>query len=266
MSDEDIHETPATFRPAHLPIISFPTPFQSEESTCESDSPFDTESLSHTSTPTTPSTPSTYLGTYFSYIGLSSQTSEEQVFATPSKPKRKRYVRKLKYNLQKGNTLAVKHKFTGQESAKVALPSSYFYKDLRFEKERETFDVKIYSDGKYYQKELKPASCNQIMILANSAQVINQLNCPDRACRGSLHLYEHLLQDGLQKFLLLKFSMSHEVDAEFPASSPIGFPAKSCVNNNSLCPWSKRIERTLRPRCTQNISKLGGFQTNMLYT
>ena len=180
-------------RPADLPIISFPSPFQSEESSSESDSPFETESPSQTSTPTAPSTPSTYLGTSFSYIALSSQTSEEQVFATPSKPKRKRYVRKPKYNLQKGNTLAVKYKFTGQESVKEVRPSSYFYKDLRFEKERETFDVKIYSNEKDYHKELRPASGNQIMNLAILAQVFNQLNCPDRACRGSLHLLRALI-------------------------------------------------------------------------
>ena len=77
-------------------------------------------------------------------------------------------------------------------------------------------------------------SGNQIMNLAILAQVFIQLNCPNKACRGRLHLYEHPLQDGLQKFLLLKCGICHKIAAEFPASSPIGLPAEACVNNTAL--------------------------------
>ena len=105
---------------------------------------------------------------------------------------------------------------------------------MRFQKERKTYDVKLSSDGKDYEKELRPACGNQIINLAILAQVFIQLNCPNKACKGRLHLYEHVLQDGLQKFLLVKCGICNRITAEFPASLPIGVPAEVCVNNKSL--------------------------------
>ena len=231
VSDEDIPEPIEAFRSADLPIIFNPSPFQSENSSSESDTPLESES---TSAPTTPCTPSTSLGTSFSFCGLSSQTSEEELFVTPSKPKRKKYVRKPKYNLRKGHPLYVKHTHIGKEPFKVVRPSTYLYKDVRFQQERKTYDVKLSSDQKEYLKELTPASGNQIINLAILAQVFTQLNCSDKACKGRLHLYEHILPDGLQKFLLIKCALCHIIAAEFPASLPIGIPAEACVNNNSV--------------------------------
>ena len=113
-------------------------------------------------------------------------------------------------------------------------PSSYLYHDVRFQKERDTYNVILSSDGTEFQKELRPASGNQIMNLAILAQVFGHLNCTDKSCRGRLHLYEQLLQDGLQKFLIIKCGMCHKIAAEFPASLPIGFPAEACVNNKAI--------------------------------
>ena len=236
-SDEEIQEPIEVFRSADLPILTNPSPFNSEESSSESDTPYEIDSLSRPSTPstpTTPSTPSTSLGTSFSFIGLSSQTSEEEVFVTPSKPKRKKYVRKPKYNIRKGHTLFVKPTHIGKKTFKVSRPSSYLYKDVRFQIERKTYDVKLSSDGKEYEKLLRPASGNQIINLAILAQVLIQMNCSDKACKGRLHLYEHILQDGLQKFLLVKCGICHRITAEFPSSLPIGVPAEACLNNKSL--------------------------------
>ena len=163
-----------------------------------------------------------------------SQTSEEDLFATPSKPKRKKYTRKPKYNFRKGHTHAVKHTYTGKEPIKVVRPSTYLYRDVRFQQEKNTFDVKLSSDGRDYQKELRPASGNQIMNLFILAQVFLQLICPDKSCRGRMHLYEQLMQDGLQKFLLVKCGICHRIAAEFPASLPIRCSAEECINNKSL--------------------------------
>ena len=236
-SSEDVPEQIQTFRSAELPILSYPSPFHSEDSSSDSETPYEPEGLSQLSTPPTPATlatPSTALGTSFSLIGLSSQTSEEDLFATPSKPKRKKYTRKPKYNFRKGHTHAVKRTYTGKEPIKVVRPSTYLYRDVRFQKEKNTFDVKLSSDGKDYQKELRPASGNQIMNLSILAQVFLQLICPDKSCRGRMHLYEQLMQDGLQKFLLVKCGICHRIAAEFPASLPIGCSAEACINNKSL--------------------------------
>ena len=94
--------------------------------------------------------------------------------------------------------------------------------------------MKLSPEGKDYQKELKPASSNQIMNLGILAQVFLQLICPDKSCRGRMHLYEQLLQDGLQKFLIVKCGICHRIAAEFPASLPIGCSAELCISNRSL--------------------------------
>ena len=54
------------------------------------------------------------------------------------------------------------------------------------------------------------------------------------SCKGKMRLYERLIEDGLQKFLLIKCDFCHNVVAEFPASLPIGVPAESCINNKSI--------------------------------
>ena len=77
-SDEEISEPIESFRSVDLPIISNPSPYDSEDSS-SSDSE-NTESPSTPSTPTTPALPATSLGASFSYVELSSPTSEDQLF------------------------------------------------------------------------------------------------------------------------------------------------------------------------------------------
>ena len=64
--------------------------------------------------------------------------------------------------------------------------------------------------------------------------VFAQLNCNDMLCIGRLKLYESLLQDGLQHFMVLKCTHCHNVVAEFPASLPISVFAVDSINNNSV--------------------------------
>ena len=94
-SDEDIPEPTESFRSADLPIISKPTTYDSDTlSSSESEYP---ESSTIRTTPTNPASPATSLGAAFSYVGLSSQTSNDQLFHTPQ-PKRKRLVKRKQYH------------------------------------------------------------------------------------------------------------------------------------------------------------------------
>ena len=109
-SDDEFVQNVERFWPADLPILLHQSPFQSEDSLSESDTlyPMPTHSRPSTpSTPTTPATPSESLGASFSSFGFSSKTSEEELFATPSKRKRKRYIRKNTHHFSKGNRIAV---------------------------------------------------------------------------------------------------------------------------------------------------------------
>ena len=74
------------------------------------------------------------------------------------------------------------------------------------------------------------AICNMEIL----SLIFGQLNCTDRSCSGRLRLYEMLLQDGLQKFLLLKCTHCHQVVAEFPATLPIGVSPIDAINNKSI--------------------------------
>ena len=145
-TDEEIHESTETFRPADLAIISIPSPFQTEEFASEVDLPitFDTESVSRLSTPSTPVTAP--LGTAFSYVGISSQTYEEEVLVTPSNSKKRKYVEKLSQYFQKGHLPFAKRSFESPKSARCKLerPVSALYKDIRFPRVLNTFDVKLF--------------------------------------------------------------------------------------------------------------------------
>ena len=233
-SEDEVPGQFERFRPADLPILLHPSPFQSEVSSSESDTPYPTPSPSRPSTPSTPVTPSASLGGSFSSFCLSSQTSEEEVFAIPSKPKKKRYVTKRRYKFPKGNTYSVRTRETGTESVKVVRPKSSLYKDVQFHPDKHQFDVKLSSDGVEYTQELRPVRGNQIMNLSILAKVFSLMICPDRKCHGRVHLYEHLLLDGLQKFLLVKCRVCHRIVAEFPASLQIGIPADACINNKHV--------------------------------
>ena len=59
---------------------------------CSDSSESSSGSETSQSRPTTPASPAMSLGASFSFFGLSSQTSEDQLFSTPQ-PKRKKYVK-----------------------------------------------------------------------------------------------------------------------------------------------------------------------------
>ena len=83
-------------------------------------------------------------------------------------------------------------------------------------------------------ENVSPATGNQIVNLGILNQVFSLFSCVDKTCQGKIKLYEQLVEDGLQKFLLIKCDYCHHVVAEFPASLPIGVPADSCINNKAI--------------------------------
>ena len=71
-------QSPPQYRAGALPKLMIPFPFQSEESSLDLGSGDETPS-----TPGTPSTPFSPLGSEFSFLAVSSQTSEDGEFASP---------------------------------------------------------------------------------------------------------------------------------------------------------------------------------------
>ena len=91
-------------------------------------------------------------------------------------------------------------------------------------------NIKLSGEGLEYSKNLSPATSNQIVNLSIISHVFSLLSCVDKTCKGKLHLYEQPLEDGLQKFLLIKCNYCHSV----VASLPIGVNAENCVNNKAI--------------------------------
>ena len=123
---------------------------------------------------------------------------------------------------------------SSSDTIKVFRPTSSLYRDIRFAKEAKAYNVKLRTGEKDYAKDLLPASGNQIVNLDILSHVFSLLRCVDKQCKGRIRFYEQLLEDGLQKFLLIKCDYCNLVVAQFPASLPIGVPADSCVNNKSI--------------------------------
>ena len=121
-SGEDLPETTKTFRSADLPFLSHPSPFNSSDSSSGSET--------SPSRPTTPASPATSLGASFPFVGLSSQTSEEQLFSTPQ-PKRKKYVKRRRpFQFKKGVTpffkITSKSPETGRDTVTVERPTTSY--------------------------------------------------------------------------------------------------------------------------------------------
>ena len=85
-SEDESHSLPQ-YRVGALPKLKIPSPFQYEESSLYLDTGSGGETPSKPGTPTTPLSP---IGSEFSHLAVSSQTSEGGDFAT-SRPRKKRF-------------------------------------------------------------------------------------------------------------------------------------------------------------------------------
>ena len=178
-SNREISEPIESFRSVDRPINSNPSPYDSEVSS-SSDSEY-TESPSTPSTPTTPASPATSLGASFSYVGLSSPTSEDQLFSTP-KPKKKRVVKRSNYNFKNGFApfYLRSTKSPGRERAKVVRPFGSLYDNIRFANETRVCNIKLSE----YSQNLIPATSNRILNQGILNHVFSLLSCVDKTCKG----------------------------------------------------------------------------------
>ena len=188
-SDEESPQVIHRFRYSDLPNISIPSPFQTEDSSSEFDTAFTSDSVSRTSPPSTPGTPSGTLETAFSFARLSSQTSEEDVFVTPSNPKRKKYTKKRLQQFQKGHVphLRTNTECSGHERVKVTRPKSALFNHTRFPREDKTFLVKLCTGVVSCKGE---SDCK----FGDLSEVLSLLFCTNKTCKGAHSCPEYQIQ------------------------------------------------------------------------
>ena len=117
---------------------------------------------------------------------------------------------------------------------KFERPRTAMFSDMLFPAPVGTYLIKTVSGEKAKMQDLIIPTGNTICNLEILSLVFTQLNCIDRSCPGRLKLYESVLQDGMQKFLLLKCTNCHKVAAEFPTILPISVSAVDTINNKSM--------------------------------
>ena len=236
-SEEDFEAQPCRFNIEDLPNLQIPSPFQSDFSECESPTSPASNVTSRPETTATPLSAGSSLGGEFSFIQISSQTSDG-VSGTPKPPRGKRYVKKRSGGYRKGQQQPPRScpisNSPHMKRHKVERPRTAMFSDMRFPAPVGTYKIKTVSGEKATMQDLIIPTGNTICNLEILSLVFTQLNCIDRSCSGRLKLYENVLQDGLQRFLLLKCTHCHKVAAEFPATLPIGVSAVDSINNKSM--------------------------------
>ena len=233
-SEDELEAQPSRFNIEDLPNIEIPSPFQSDSSEFESPTSPESNVASRPVTPATPLSPCSSIGGDFSFIQLSSQTSDG-ASGTPKPSRGKKYVKKRSTGYKKGRPPSCPIFESPQTKRyKVGRPKTPMFSDMRFPVPLGTYQIKTVSGEKSSLQDLKVPQGNAICNLEILSLVFSQLNCMDRSCNGRLKLYETLFEDGLQIFFLLKCTHCHRVAAEFPASLPIGVAAVDTINNKSI--------------------------------
>ena len=225
-SSDDEQQSPPQYRAGALPKLRIPSPFQSEESSLELESSGDETP----STPATPSTPLSPFGSEFSYLAVSSQTSEAGEFATP-RPRKKRFSKRRAHNLNRGPLFGRTSDASPSASpsvyskrSKICRPQSELFSDIHFPPAEKSYTVKTSNGGKIEEQELLVPRGNQIFNLEILANVFSLLECPNKSCNG---------RPRLQRFFLLKCYYCHTIIADFPAPLPIGASPDKCINTRT---------------------------------
>ena len=117
---------------------------------------------------------------------------------------------------------------------KVESPKTALFSEMRFPSPVGSYRIKTGSGLESTSLDVTIPTGNSICNLEILSLVFAQLNCIDRECYGRLKLYERHIQDGLQCFLLLKYTRCHGIVAEFPTTLPIGVAALDSINNKSV--------------------------------
>ena len=172
------------------------------------------------------------MGTEFSFLGVSSQTSEAGEFATP-RPRKKRFTKRRVLNLKRAPGFDRRGEDSPSASSKrtkLTRPKSELFANVHFPRADESYHVKLSECDTFSNKQLLVPHGNQIFNLEILSNVFTLLNCPDKKCLGKPRLHQHITRDGLQRFFLLKCYRCHKCIADYPASLPIGSPPDGCIN------------------------------------
>ena len=203
-SEEESEAPPCRFNIQDLPQLHIPSPFQSDSSGCESPTSPGSNLSSRPETPATPLSPSSSLGGVFSFIEISSQTSDG-ASGNPKPPRGKRYVKRKSGGYKKGQDRPPRScpisDSPHMKRKKVERPKTPLFSGTRFPVPVGTYNIKTVSGGKETTREFLIPTGNAICNMEILSLVFAQLNCIDRLCVGRLKLYESLLQDGLQHFI-----------------------------------------------------------------
>ena len=193
------------YRAGAHPKLRITSPFQSEESSLDLGSGDETPS-----TPGTPSTPLSPLWSEFSFLAVSSQTSEGGEFAT-LRPRKKRFNKRRAHNLKRGHLFGMISDASpsasppGSPSAspsvsskrtKICRPQSELFSDIYFPPAEKSYKVKTSNGEKISDQELLVPRGNQIFNLEILASVFTLLICPNRSCNGRPRLHQHTSRDG----------------------------------------------------------------------
>ena len=117
---------------------------------------------------------------------------------------------------------------------KVERPKTPILTDFRFPKSVGSYQIRNDSGYVSRTQDLTIPTGNNISIMEILSLVFEYLNCTNCSCYVRLKLYERLIQDVLQRFLLPKFTHCHYVVDEFPTSLPIDVAALDTINNISV--------------------------------
>ena len=208
-SEEDPEAQPSRFNIGDLPSLQIPFPFQSDSSDFEiPESPGTSRPVTPAtpSSPGTPLSPTSSLGGAFSYIDISSQTSDGATL-TPQPPLVKKYIKKKSGPLKKGQQPLRPPPVSDSPAFKrykVERPKTPMFSEMRFPLPVTSYSIKTVTGENTIMREVILPTGNAICNLDILSHVFSQLCCIDRSSYGKLRLYETMIRDGLQSFLLLK--------------------------------------------------------------
>ena len=117
---------------------------------------------------------------------------------------------------------------------KLERPRTAMFSDMRFPFDPASASVITCSGDKATTQHLAIPTGSSICNMEILSLVFTQINCVDRTFYGRLKLYERHIQNGLQRFLLLKCTHCHNVVAVFPTTLPISCSALDSINNKSV--------------------------------
>ena len=234
-SEDELGQQSSRFDIVDLPSLRIPSPFLSDSSGSETATSAG-YLTSGPDSPATPLSPGSSLGGEFSFINISSQTSDG-ASATSNPQRRKKYVKRKSYPFKKGqrrpHSLPIETS-PHSKRLKVERPKTALFSEMRFPSPAWSYQIKTGSGLESTSLDVTIPTGNSICNLEILSLVFAQLNCIDRECYGRLKLYERQFQDGLQSFLLLKCTHCHSIVAEFPTTLPIGVAALDSINNKSV--------------------------------